>query len=365
MPGKKELNDFYMNLSKEIQLSQTAVNTIDRTFNSIKDLVVKDTDYHSDVITFPQGSCSLGTTIKPLTGNDDFDVDIIFAVKEESISALNLKMNVGNILSKSSQYKDKVKEKGRAWRVDYYNSHVDVVPALINSDGTMLVTNRKNDGSYEYINSNPQGFTEWFKKVCLGNDWKNVKKFESKPIHVYSNHSVLQKVVQILKYHRNVFCKKLPEKQKPISMLITIMAAELYNNEENVFDALSNILIKMPGYLEQHKDIYGNYKIVNPIDKEEVFTDKWKEHPERMHVFIDWSNHVREDLIYGALEEDRTTYVQRLKPIFNEFVGKSYELIGEKDQINQQNNVMSYKKDIGIEFNNENESFKRNTFWGN
>lgn len=367
MPEKKELTDFYINLSKEIQLSDTAIEIIERTFNTIKSLIENNIENDIEFITFPQGSCSLGTTIKPLGGSDeDFDVDLIVAIKNKDMNAFTLKKTIGDILLNSSKYKDKVQEKGRAWCINYSMSHIDIVPALVKSDNSLEITNKMDDGTYIYMKSNPQGLTEWFKKMCWGNEYSFTNTLKTKPLHLYSSHSVLQKVVQILKYHRNVFCDGLPEKTRPISMLITVISAELYNNEKNIFDALKNITSKIPEYLEEHKDHNGKYKIYNPVDKSEVFTDKWIEHPERKNKFEEWATSVYKDLVYNAISDNRVAYTRRLKPIFGEFVSRSYYDIGQYYQHNQLVGKMSYTESDGITFgeNDDKNSFSRNTFWG-
>lgn len=370
MPEKKELVNFYQSLSKEIQLSETARDIVERTFDTIKNLIEMNIGENISIVTFPQGSCSLGTTIKPLKGSDeDFDVDLIVALKNEDIEASELKQKIGAILLNSSRYKDKVEERGRAWCIKYCQSHIDVVPALISPDGSMCITDKENDGTYVYIKSNPQGLTRWFLSKCRGNDYKDDDKLKTKPVHLYASYTVLQKVVQILKYHRNVVCQDLPEKEKPISMLITIISAELYyyNNDITVFDALTQITEKIPQYLEQHKDESGHYKIGNPVNEDEMFTDKWEEHPERKDAFINWANRAYNDLISDALNDPRVDYTQRLQPIFGDFVSRSYENIGKHDQNNQLDGNMSYTNESGLKFGDSTDenSFKRNTFWGN
>ncbi|WP_277984722.1 nucleotidyltransferase domain-containing protein [Lactiplantibacillus plantarum] len=367
MPEKTELMNFYQNLSRKIQLSKTARETVKQTFDAIKSLIENNIGENSTIITFPQGSCSLGTTIKPLKGSDeDFDVDLIVAVKNEDIEANTLKQKIGDILLNSSRYKGKVEEKGRAWCITYCQSHIDVVPALIKSDESMFITDKQDNGSYIYMHSNPQGLTRWFLSQCNKGKYDDAK-IKTKPIHPYASYTVLQKVVQILKYHRNIVCQNLTEKEKPISMLITVIAAELYENETNVFEALSQISLKIPGYLEEHKDEFGNYIINNPVNGDEMFTDKWSEHPEREKEFLNWANRVYDDLISGVLSSNRLEFVSKLQPIFGDFVTRSYEDIGKCDQANQRTGKMSYTRDSGLKFGDSQDgrTFKRNTFWGN
>lgn len=368
MPEKTELNKLYENLSGEIQLTKTAIDTIERTFQSIKDLLRSNLGSDFNIIIFPQGSCSMGTTIKPLNSSDDFDVDLVVALKNKYLEPSKLKTLIGEVLSSHKTYKKNLEERGRAWCINYEKSHVDVVPMLLADDGNLKVTNKLDDGSYEYITSNPYGLTKWFKKRCYGKDYKNEDEPVTDDLKVYKNHRTLQKVIQILKYHRNFYIDKMgvSEKVKPISMLITVIVSELYEDEEDVFEALTNIVRKFPDYLESHKDIDENYFITNPVNTEENFADKWLEYPERKNVFMDWVKAVYLDLIQDANILDRIDYTDRLQPIFNENINKAYNGIGEEQEKYQMEGNMSYNRVNGVNFGSYSvgKTFKRNTFWG-
>lgn len=367
MTEKQELQEFYFNLANEIQLSATARKTVETTFDSIKELIKKQVPDDTNITIFPQGSCSLGTTIKPLQGSDDdFDVDLVVAVKKDDLDAETLKWMIGNILLDSPRYKEKVSEKGRAWGINYANSHLDVVPAKLSSDGSMHITDKNDDGGYSYVESNPQELTNWFLKKCQKKSSTRESEISTKPIHVYTNHYVLQKVVQILKYHRNLFCKDWTEKNQPISMLITIIAAELYNNETDLFEATTNIVSGILNYLKNHFQ-NGVYKISNPVNDNEVFTDKWIEHPERKDAFIKWVRGVYDDLIYNALNDNRLDYAKRMEKIFNESAISAYKGIGLSNEKDQHQGNMTYdtKNGLGFGKNQWGDSFDKNTFWGN
>jgi len=119
----------------------------------------------------------------------------------------------------------------------------------------------------------------------------------------YHYKTPLQKAIQLLKRHRDVMFAGDTKNVKPISIIITTIAAELYDNEDNIVDTLTNILTKAEGYIAAHKD--GNdYHIDNPTftgGDTENFADKWNEHPERAAAFFQWLQQAKNDLIDAKL----------------------------------------------------------------
>src|SRR5699024_7452841 len=87
----------------------------------------------------------------------------------------------------------------------------------------------------------------------------------------YKIRTPLQSVIMILKRHRDrMFEERYDE--RPISVIITTLAAHAYNGEEKTADALFSVLSRMDqfiGYDGQHCIIR------NPSDPLENFADKW------------------------------------------------------------------------------------------
>ena len=86
---------------------------------------------------------------------------------------------------------------------------------------------------------------------------------------------------------------------KPISIIITTIAAELYRNEDNIVDTLTNILENAEAYIKKNM-IDSKYHIDNPTytgTEKENFADKWNEHPERADAFFKWLKKAKTDLV--------------------------------------------------------------------
>jgi hypothetical protein len=102
----------------------------------------------------------------------------------------------------------------------------------------------------------------------------------------------LQHAIQILKRHRDIMFAE-DQENKPISIIITTLAAHAYNNEADLFDTLINIVQGMPNYIETGEGISW---VPNPVDPLENFADKWKENPELEENFRNWLQQVQFDL---------------------------------------------------------------------
>jgi hypothetical protein len=107
----------------------------------------------------------------------------------------------------------------------------------------------------------------------------------TEPIPDYRIRTPLQSSIMILKRHRDIMFVKRSD-ERPISIILTTLAAHAYNGERKISDALFAILNRMDQYIKRGHD--GTYLIPNPTDPAENFADKWAKHPERAAAFFEW-----------------------------------------------------------------------------
>ena len=81
---------------------------------------------------------------------------------------------------------------------------------------------------------------------------------------------------------------------KPISIIITTLAARAYKGEADTYGALFNVIVSMESYIGRDAD--GNFVISNPVNEEENFADKWPTHPKRKENFFKWLAQLKTDL---------------------------------------------------------------------
>ena len=274
--------------------------------------------YNPDI--YAQGSFALGTAIKPI-GKEEYDVDAVcrLNLSVSNITQVELKNLVGNRLKAHDKYKSMLEEKRRCWALNYSDSskfHLDILPALpdksvcfdtstyrnyVSNDPICITDNEKEDYykfSSDWLRSNPKGYAEWFKERMFMNSlqYRTKNCCESvDELPLFHRTTVLQKVVQLLKYHRNL--KYSQHEHKPISIIITTLAAKAYNGENNVYDAMKNIIATMKQYIEKR----GNeYWIANPVNSDENFADRWNKEPIKAIIFSEWLsglNSIFQDLL--------------------------------------------------------------------
>ena len=102
---------------------------------------------------------------------------------------------------------------------------------------------------------------------------------------------------------------------KPISVIITTLAGHAYSGEDNLYEALVNLLDHMADYIENRNGVIW---IPNPVMSEENFADKWQLYPERKTAFMAWMHEARRDLITLPLN---TSGLDQIKKLYSSKLG--------------------------------------------
>ncbi len=318
---QKDLEELLNKVADAINISEEMFDSAELEYKKIGEWISKNTPQY-DIKIYPQGSFALGTVVKPYDKEDEYDLDLVCEYQRQyGFSAKDLKKKeVYSILSKYARVK-RISEKRRCWQVTYEHNthfHMDVIPAVL-ADRHIKITDQITSENYEYMGSNPKEYIEWFRNKQLAQYTairsqilfemrKSGKVFnaEVEPVKEYKIRTPLQKAIQILKRHRDILFAEDENNTKPISIIITTIAAEVYNNEYTIYDTLYNFLNKAKQYLEDNKagDVYH---VDNPTytgGEKENFADKWQKHPERAEAFLNWIDDAKHDLIDTILASE-------------------------------------------------------------
>ena len=318
----------------------------------------------------PQGSFMLGTMIKPVCEDDDLDIDLVCELtgKNPQWTQYHLKQVVGNRLKDNEAYKNMLDKEGRrCWTLSYADSakyHMDILPSIVSSGyNTVLekafsataltaldnnyeslairITDNKQNNYYtdtaaeNWMKSNPFGYGKWFfnaadvttlrKSMVLSEAVNPVPKYNMEKLP-------LQRVVQILKRHRDVMFNG--DEDKPISIIITTLASKAYKKETSIIEALMNVVANMRIYIEsRYETSVGKvFKWVpNPVNPQENFADKWIEHPQREKNFFKWLDQVEYD-IQTITQKRGLQYIAESmkKPFGEQAITKTFSTLGEK-----------------------------------
>ena len=352
MYTKEQLNDLYERVVKTIDITDELFEVAEKEYLDMGNWIDEKTPEYK-ISIYPQGSFALGTVVKPFNDKDDYDLDLVCEFeKQYGLSARALKCDVVKpLLSAYRKIKGEIEEKRRCWHVEYEdvpNFHMDIIPAVFCGRYIEITDHDEETDTYEYIGCNPKGYIDWFNSKRAVQRNKLFEKRLSELSHSiacqsdidelkeYKLKTPLQKAIQLLKRHRDIMFKDDTKKLKPISIIITTIAAEVYDNEDNIVDALIGILSKAENYVKDNM-IGKEYHIDNPSytgGKVENFADKWNEHPERAEAFKRWVQVARKDLIAESLYENtRLQMAENIKKSFGETTGKSvYDIIAEEER---------------------------------
>ena len=316
---KEQINDLYERIVKDIDISNELFDDAETEYIALGQWIDKETPTYK-IGVYPQGSFALGTVIKPFTGTDDYDLDLVCEFAEQyDLTAEELKCSVVKpLLQRYRKTRGDIEEKRKCWHVEYDdvpNFHMDIIPAVFCDNYIKITDHNEDNDTYDYIGSNPKGYINWFRskmdrrrkiiheQYCKDHKEQLTYQADIEKLKEYHYKTPLQKAIQLLKRHRDIMFHNDNNNLKPVSIIITTLAAELYNNEDNIFDTLCSFLLGAEEYITSHM-IQGKYYIKNPCytgGEIENFADKWNEYPERVESFKSWIQKAKVDLIGDQL----------------------------------------------------------------
>ncbi len=252
-----------------------------------------------DPDVYPQGSFRLGTVLRPAAGGD-FDIDLVFlrSVAKESITQNELRAQAGHLLRAyigargAGNGNPALQERGRCWELVYTGDrfHMDVLPVIPDPDGDETAVLLSDRDLFLWQHSNPIGYADWFWSsmgqavdaaraqlaATLSRDVEDVPRWRVR--------TILQRVVQLLKLHRDTFFQHNPH-DKPASILVTTLATHAYGAESDLYEAFRKVARNLPSHVEWRN---GAWWVPNPAQEEENFADKWNTNPDRKRHFDRW-----------------------------------------------------------------------------
>ena len=336
-------------------------NAVDK-YNAITKFL---NDYGIEADMYPQGSFAFGTVIRPNATNPSasYDLDFICQVRGSRVdyTPSDLRQIIEEALSSSGIYGGKLTVYKECFTIEYADVNdigftIDIVPA---TDETVENKNRlikkslepglietaiaipKHNGerNYSWLTNNLKGLRTWFDAKnepfwAASRSAYRERLFAANRVLFASveeiphelDRSALQRVIQILKYHRDVFYAKIKDGDeiKPISAIINVVTTQIasrYDPNCSVFELLEYVLNELNIYAQQQtltfKDfaqIYGSrtvfsrpdgkWYISNPANPEENLADKWNQNERIPTHFFRWVKAVKDDLIESLQQDD-------------------------------------------------------------
>ena len=290
-------------------------------------------------------------------GRDDYDLDLSCklqnGVSKENYTQEQLKELLGNDLESyrlERNIEEKLERKHRCWCLNYQDRlkfHIDTVPCIPERDDIRRVLQERmikageakflaeqvaqlavsitddRKPSYRLISpdwntSNPEGYAQWFINQMkqagrlLESMTLTEKVAKVDDIPTYKWRTPLQRCVQILKRHRDIMFKRNSD-GKPISIIITTLAARAYKGEDTIESAMHGILSRMGDFVNQQKP-----RVPNPVNPVEDFADKWSTNKGRSlrleENFWAWFDRARADFsVLGSSNDAEYLAEQTIK----------------------------------------------------
>ena len=331
---RTELNNLLKNIGLALDITESQYQTVIDRYTAVGDHLCKDGSplkpYSPEIK--PQGSFLLGTMIRPIIEDDELDVDLVCRLKSKRIdwTQSNVKNAVGDHLKDNEDYERMLDDEGnRCWTLVYHEAskfHMDILPAVIEANQLILleksirnmsqgeieqlainITDKRRSDyksetvSNKWLKSNPWGYAAWLKDRASLDLYKSLSIREAvEPLPEYQKEKEpLLRVVQILKRHRDIMFGG--DEYKPISIIITTLAARAYNKETDLVFAINNVLANVEKFIvlkfspEHNRDVDW---ISNPVNGCENFADRWILEPDRRDRFYDWLEKAKGDFAY-------------------------------------------------------------------
>ena len=373
---EKRTDMMLRHIAKELDIAEDKFNKAVDSYKAVG--IYLSNHINSEVNIFAQGSFRLGTVIKPLSDEDDYDIDLVCRINKYFSNPQTLKNEVGQALKDSDRYSKMLQDEGkRCWTLKYSDDaqyHMDILPAIkdvtYNNDKKLKITTKdENTGVYKFTTTNPEAYFDWFnsrqkeekRKLLENYAFRNNEKIEDVP--EYKVKTTLQVALQILKRYRD---KKFENnlEDKPISIILTTIMAQIYDGESNVYELIKNFAHNYHKYITIKNGIDW---VENPVNSEENFADKWQIYPERKKAFSFFIAELKNDIINntfltsGNLLEESENY----KKLFGtKIVERAYISIGENSKTLRESGNMYVRNDGTLNFTQQGYQVKERKFFG-
>jgi len=298
------------NITERLELPESAYQKAKKRYDDLGEWFSRDESQckNNDPHIFPQGSFRIGTAIRPLDDKEEYDLDLVCKLREGINKSMHTQAGLKNLVGDEIQayreargIKSPIEEKHRCWRLEYQDDlsfHMDIVPCIPEDEirRQLILESMQKSGENELISglaskltlsitddrhhgfkricrdwdiSNPEGYARWFEYRMIQGTIVDLKRAQIDDVPVFRIKTPLQRSVQLLKRHRDTMFKGYDD-IKPISVIITTLAARAYTGEPDVGSALRMILSQMGNLVNS-----GSPRIPNPVDPDEDFADKW------------------------------------------------------------------------------------------
>ena len=248
MKHNEEFADF---LRDHVNLNQSRIDQLEEHISAVTGYLRNNHDGFRR--TDKQGSHALGTIIRPVKEDDEYDADLLAIVDKSGDKPAPYVDRLYSTLQGSDRYKDKIEKWNRCVKIKYAGDcHLDVVPCIKEGD-KFYVCPRNQD---ELEETDGTGFGDWF------NDRNRITRGN------------LKRTVRLLKFlrdHKDNF--EVP------SVILTALAGRAIQAQDEgservstMADTVATVLSRMDNYLKRNDKIPT---ITNPGNTSLTLKTQW------------------------------------------------------------------------------------------
>lgn len=287
-------------IASNLELDATRKKQMETAYRAVNDVLSNDEEFFKGytINVYAQGSLLIGTTIKPLSG-EEFDLDIVLHIEDSYLKHTPSEIydELYRVLSNHDTYKILLKKKNRCIRIDYNSDfHMDILPGCIitiNNNRLMIPEDKRR---ISWSRTNPKGYADWFKEISERNKSSFMLQerynlmleakveTEDLPLDVYLK-TPLQRTVQIVKRYRDLYYQDKDTSKTPAisSIVLTTLLAQCHEGNYSIQEALTNAVQKLKKLASDYKFRKIKFAVYNPVDnhedksKRENFTDSWED----------------------------------------------------------------------------------------
>jgi len=315
-------------IAHELELDQTRRDRMEQAYNKVLEVLKKDEVFFKDLELelYAQGSVRIHTTVKPIN-REDFDLDAVLHIYDlySKFDPTKIYNALVRVLEDDPYYSTILEKKDRCVRLNFKSDfHIDILPGCMAQEDDRERIAIPEKKLKNWSSGNPKGFGSWFLEKAESPEDYLLKSFSSSfvkaeveaeplPDISFYEKTPLQRSVQLVKRSRDIYFK---DKDNSVSsIVITTLMGVFYDGENSIYDTINNCLSKIKNSYNKALGDGKRFKITNPVDEHEIFTDSWTEaHYKSFYGFV----------------EDLYTKWEILKKGFDKSGEKYVILFGEK-----------------------------------
>ena len=320
--NKARLDDLLNRMAASLQLDETRFNKMETAYKAVSEWIENGEGFFKNVEfeIYPHGSALAGTTVKP-TEKEEFDLDFVIHIRMdwEKYDPTEVYNELKRRLEEHDTYKKLLEPKNRVLRLNYAGDfHMDIMPGcqeFVDDPDRILVRDKK---LKDNVSSNPCGYGTWFngkadmvKEFLLEKAYAMEELPEQEPYHLKKP---LKRAVQLIKRYRNIYFENDLDNATS-SIILTTLAGQFYDGEGTIYETVNNIVSRMH---QAAKSGVERFKVYNPVNRDEDFTDKWEQEPKVFDRFLDFVKDFKQTWEAIKHESDINESEDEFKTMFGE-----------------------------------------------